>query len=565
MATIPAAPVPVDYATMWRDYAESQNPELKAKRLAQEKAAALAARPYEVRLAEAKAAQAAANQALADFKQPEAKTPLEAMSLGLSKQPVLAAKAAADKAVNQVIQGHVADQLNKQAGAYGFGWEGNKSAEYHSGKVAELLVGQGITDLTQLGYSKDKKYLINKETGKQLNWHKGTTGQLGWSAKGKGRTNYMVQPDAAGNPVLYPKWKSNAPGGIGGFLLKAAPAIVGIATGNPLLGAATGAGIGALGGQDVGDIIKGAAVNIGGGYLGNVAGNLAGEAVSGAGLGSVGSGIASGAASNATRAITSGLATGDLSLDDILKAAAVGGVTGGVTTALKPEALPTGQAGPPAPPTAYTGIEAVDKLIPGAAGAVAGKVTGGQDLVSALEQVGAGAATNLATGVVRDVLPTSITGNETIDNALLALTQGGVKTGTSELLNDLLATSPSKPSAPAPAPAPVAIAPTPAPVVAAPVPAPAPLEASAPAPAPAAGSTNGISNNYLAMFPLLAASMMGQQAAPAPQQQLAQLGNKLDLNKLFGGQSLYAEGGPVGANESMQQLLAILRASGKIA
>jgi hypothetical protein len=173
----------------------------------------------------------------------------------------------------------LSQQLGGQAQGYGFSWKGNKSADHHQRKVAELLYDKGVRSLSDLGFSKDGKQLINKNTGQVVPYYKdnkmGKDGraQIGWNAAGKGRTNYYVQADAQGNPVFTPKWKSNAPGGIGGAILKYAAPVIGAV--NPLAGAAVGAALGLAQGQKFGDIAKGAALNYGLSSLGRLGSNFA--------------------------------------------------------------------------------------------------------------------------------------------------------------------------------------------------------------------------------------------------------------------------------------------------
>jgi hypothetical protein len=226
------------------------------------------------------------------------------------------AKQQADQAAASQITNHLKSQLMAQAQQYGFNWKGNYNADYHTGLVAGRLAQQGVTDLSQVGYDKNQD-LVNTATGKPIQWYKGTKGQIGWGAKGQGRTNYMVKPDAQGKPVFYPNWKSNAPGGVGGFLLDVAPAIVGAF--NPLAGAALSATEGALGGQSIGDIIKGAGTSYLSGLAGGQIGALAGDA------GSYANAIARGAT-------TGGVGAG-LSGQDILSGALKGGAVGGLTNA----------------------------------------------------------------------------------------------------------------------------------------------------------------------------------------------------------------------------------------
>ena len=212
-------------------------------------------------------------------------------------QQQMAAKQAYDQGIAKLAQ-----QLGAQAQQYGFSWKGNMSADFHQGKMAKILYDKGVRNLNDLGYTPDGKNMINKTTGQIVPWYKDNKvdangkAQIGWEAAGKGRTDYYAHRGPNGVPVFAPEWKSNAPGGIGGFLIQAAPTIVGVATGNPWLAAATSAGIGAIGGQNIGDILKSA----GAAGLGAQAGALAKGAAGG--LGSVGASAAGGAASGATNA-----------------------------------------------------------------------------------------------------------------------------------------------------------------------------------------------------------------------------------------------------------------------
>jgi hypothetical protein len=226
-------------------------------------------------------------------------------------------QAQAAAAAKSQITNKLKSQLVAQAGQYGFDWKGNYNADYHTGLVAGRLADQGVTDLSQVAYDKNQD-LVNTATGKPIQWYKGTKGEIGWGAKGQGRTNYMVKPDAQGNPVFYPQWKSNAPTGIGGFLADVAPLVAG-AFGGPLAGAAVAAGEGALGGQNIGDIIKGAGTSYLSGLAGGQIGALAGDA------GSYANAIARGAT-------TGGVGAG-LSGQDILSGALKGGAIGGLTNA----------------------------------------------------------------------------------------------------------------------------------------------------------------------------------------------------------------------------------------
>lgn len=199
--------------------------------------------------------------------------------------PSLQAAIAAGQAKNQVKQerdaaiASLSRQLGGQAAGYGFSWKGNKSADFHQGKMATILYDKGVRSLSDLGFSKDGKNLINKNTGQVVPYYKDNKmgkdnrAQMGWEAKGKGRTNYFVQRDAQGNPVFTPQWKSNAPGGVGGAILKYAAPVISVV--NPLAGAAVGAALGLAQGQKFGDIAKGAALNYGLSQLGTMGSNFA--------------------------------------------------------------------------------------------------------------------------------------------------------------------------------------------------------------------------------------------------------------------------------------------------
>ena len=274
---------------------EAQHPEVLAKRLEAEKAAAEKAAydalPYETRLTQSRADQTAAREAASTWKPSSeqeaawASAPpgIRQMALKLNN-PNTAAADAQDIKTNQLIQGHIAEQLRQQAGGYGFNWDVNKDAAFHTGRVAMQLFNQGITDLNQLGYTEDKNYLLNKETGQPLKWYKQDNhddplqnkGQLGWEAGGVGRTNYMVRTDANGNPVIVPDWKSNAPTGLGGFLLKAAPVLTNFIPGMTGWGSALiNAGLTGLQGGGLGDMLKSGALSALGNKIGNWGANAA--------------------------------------------------------------------------------------------------------------------------------------------------------------------------------------------------------------------------------------------------------------------------------------------------
>jgi len=250
--------------------------------------------------------------------------PLDFNAIQQALQKMNAEQQAKTAARNAVV-GKLAQQLMGQSQQYGFSWKGNKSADFHTNTLAGILADKGVTDLKQIGYSQDGKDLINKTTGQRIPWNysrhkkREQPGQIGWSAAGVGRTNYMVKRDAAGNPVFTPQWKSNAPGGLGGFLLDVAPIALGAIPGvGALGGAAIAGGLTAARGGDIGDILKSAGAS----YLGGEAGGLAKQAAGGA-LGQAGGSALGGAASGATRAALSG--------QDILGGALRGGIAGGVT------------------------------------------------------------------------------------------------------------------------------------------------------------------------------------------------------------------------------------------
>ena len=442
-------------------------------------------------------------------------------------------KAAEDEYWN-LIKGHLQGQLKQQASGYGFGWKGNKSEDYHSGRVAELLRDKGITDLGQIGYSEDGKNLINKETGAVVPWHEGKKGsqegQIGWSAKGKGRTNYMVQKDAQGNPVFFPKWKSNAPGGIGGFLLKAAPIAATFIPGMQGWGSALlSAGLTGLQGGGLGDILKSGAISYAAGELGGEANALAKGAASG--LSPAMQKLAGNLAQGATQSAVRGAATGNLDLGQIATGALAGGVAGGIANALSPEQLPAGQAGPVAPGAgSVTGIAAIDRAIPGIAGRTASDVlVRGKDVGEALT----GSALNAASQEVIRQLPSTGYG---LGDAIL---RGGVQMGAKEIAGALNAPSAPSRAAPRAQQSQDALART----------------MSSPQ------SQDALASTYRALLPFLQARSQGQAQQVASVEEF----EPLDVQKLFARTSLYARGGNVATKPSIQQLLAQLRSSGKIA
>jgi len=362
----------------------------------------------------------------------------------------------------KLITDHVRDQLLAQSKGYGFSWKANKDEIFHATNVANMLTSQGVNDLSLLKYdSKGNLYKTSfsdtpghgRYTGayssspeNKINWYKNddeNKGQLGWSAAGTGRTNYMVKADAAGNPVFYPDWKSNAPGGIGGFLIDIAPTVAGL-IGGPGAAAATAATIGLAGGQNPKDILKGAATAYGTAYLGGAANAATQGALAGLNPDLVAT--LGGAAQGATQSGVSGIATGNFELDEILKSALAGGAASGIKSLLT-EQLPAGQAGP-VQPKDITGIAAVDKVIPGAASNLAGQVVAGKDLGDALTNTVIGAASNLAAGQVGGAL-SGVTGNPELDKFLASAGANLTGTALATFLREQAASTPNRPTPPA--------------------------------------------------------------------------------------------------------------------
>jgi hypothetical protein len=326
----------------------------------------------------------------------------------------------------------LSQQLGGQASQYGFSWKGNKAADVHQRKVAELLYDKGVRSLSDVGYAKDGTTLINKATGQAIPFYKNRKmdakgkAQIGWNAAGKGRTNYYVQKDAQGNPVFHPQWKSNAPKGVGGFLLKSAPAIVGMATGNPALAAATSAALGVAQGQKLGQIAKGAAINYAAGSVGNAAANAATKSLPMLGNAAITNAAADaigGAAAGATGSALSGQG-----LKGALPGAIAGGVTSGVNSLANTASSGLQQAGvSPAIANATTNI---------AAGGLAPFIASGGNTNAALTGITnatAGTAGQLAGQAVNSALPPGV-----VSNVASGITNAGVTAGFNQWFNPVI-------------------------------------------------------------------------------------------------------------------------------
>lgn len=401
--------------------------------------AAYDAIPYSQHLADARAAVKTA-QAASDAWKPDPSTMPAWMrgntsaalsSLAQLGNPNRQVLSNANTAAQQLIASHLQSQLNNQASRYGFGWKGNKDAAYHTGLVAGQLSSQGIEDLSQLGYSKDQNYLINKETGKQLDWYKSAKhpnegplanrGQLGWGAKGVGRTNYMVKADAAGNPVIFPEWKSNAPTGLGGFLVDIAPAIAGY-FGGPL-GAAAMSGLeGAIGGQDLGSIIKGAGINAIASGVSPYVSNLANASLPMLGTAGITNAVADAVGGAAAGGVGSALSGQGLS--GVIPGALAAGVSSGVNSLGQSVSGGLQQAGL-SPNLSNTATQI-------GAGGLSNLITSGGNLDAALAGV-----TNSAIGAAGQAVAGNLpnTGNAFANKLASGVTNAGVTMGLNNLIN----------------------------------------------------------------------------------------------------------------------------------
>jgi len=440
------------------------------------------------------------------------------------------------------LTGSLMSELMSQGKAYGVDWNGNVDAAFHAGNVAGLLADAGVTSLKNVQYSADGKSLIDKTTGKVVPWRKGEQGEIGFAAKGGGNTEYKVKQDAQGNPVFFPNWGPSGMAEMSPFFrtaISALPAALSVV--NPVLGAVASGGLTAAQGGDLFDSLVSAGLSYGGAKIAPNVSNFAtanlpmiGNATLTNAIADAIGGAASGGVNSAVRGkdILEGMGTGALG-------SAIGSVASGVASEV---------------PKDLTGIPIVDRNLANLAAGTTSGVLKGNGLVDALLGAAVPIAGKEITGAVTDAIPN--TGNEYVDNLINSTVGFGTNLGLKDLVSPSPAPAPSSqtPAAPVPSPAPST----------APSPAPAPVSAPVPAPSPASASstsTNGMSDKYLAMFPMLAAEMFGQQDEPV--QQLAKLSNRLDLNKWFS-PNLYAQGGQVGSNESMQQLLALIRSSGKI-
>ena len=329
------------------------------------------------------------------------------------------------------------DQLGRQASQYGFSWKvNNRPAKNHLQAMAKILYDKGVRNLSDLGYSKNGRNLINKKTGQIVPWYKDETmdkngrAQIGWNSEGEGLTNYYVYKDRNGNPVIAPQWKSNAPGGIGGFLLKAAPAIAGV-FGGPGAAALTSAGLGLAQGQNFGQIAKNAAINAAANFAGAKVSNLATAnlpMVGTAGITNAIADTAGGLASGATSSVLNGQG-----LKGALPGAVLGGVTSGVQSLANSASSGLQQVGL-SPTVANTATNVV-------AGGLAPFIASGGNVDAALNgltNAGIGAAGNLAGQAVGSVLPPGV-----INNVASGLTNGLVTAGANQIINPMPAPPPN--------------------------------------------------------------------------------------------------------------------------
>jgi len=316
-------------------------------------------------------------------------------------------------------------ELLNQAGAYGFKWDTTDvPAGHHTYNIAKILEKSNVKSVGDLEWrtvnGEDK--LFNKATGAPVEMFKGRQKQLGWASQGPGLVNYMVEKDGQGNPVIVPQWKSNAPGGVAGTLLKIAP--IALSFVNPALGAAAAGISSVIQGGDIVDALKSAGTSYLGGKLGAGAAELAGGAKT----------VLGGAAQGATQSAVRGIATGDLNLKDVATGAFTGGATSGITSLLTPDQI-TDASGKlvNAPPTAVTGISNIDKMLPGIGGRVAGQVVGGLasgqgvDLEKLITSAAAPIAGELAVSGVSDLLPDEV--NKTVYDIVTGATRGAVTSG----------------------------------------------------------------------------------------------------------------------------------------
>ena len=100
-------------------------------------------------------------------------------------------------------------QINSGKSLYklNFTTPGNSDA-WHVDDIAKRLTALGITDLAQIGVD-ESKGVYNKVTGQPLDTAMvgGKGGNIiGSTGAGKGYSNYTVQTDAFGSPIIVPEW-----------------------------------------------------------------------------------------------------------------------------------------------------------------------------------------------------------------------------------------------------------------------------------------------------------------------------------------------------------------------
>ena len=100
-------------------------------------------------------------------------------------------------------------QINSGKSLYklNFTTPGNSDV-WHVNDIAQRLASIGIKDLAEIGID-DEKGLYNKTTGEALNTSSvGGKGVniIGSTGAGKGYSNYTVQFDAFGSPIIIPEW-----------------------------------------------------------------------------------------------------------------------------------------------------------------------------------------------------------------------------------------------------------------------------------------------------------------------------------------------------------------------